>query len=488
MEGTVIWSFLFGLIVGGILVWIYLRSEANRNSGAASEEHKSVMALLTDEKTSNATLIARLQNQDSLLIERKSLLDQSQDEIRVLNQTASNLNVQLMQVTTVLSEERKSTEEKLALLSQAQESLSNAFKALSAEALKSNSESFITLAKTQLETFQKGAQSDLELRQKSIDELVKPLKDGLENVDKKIQELDKARTETSATLNEQIKNLVVVQSGLQGQTQNLVRALRTPGVRGRWGEMQLRRVVEMAGMIEYCDFEEQVSAETDGGRLRPDMVIRLPSAKNVVIDSKAPLEGYLNSLEAPDDETRQSFLKDHARQVRNHLSKLSEKAYWDQFNPSPEFVVLFLPGETFFSAALEQDPELIEIGVRQKVIIATPTTLIALLRAVAYGWTSEKLSKNAEDISNLGKDLHDRIRVFAQHFASMGKGIEKTVESYNKAVGSLERGVLVKARKFKELSTAPGQEIESVEQVELSIRRVTAELDATTLVANESDL
>lgn len=475
METTTGIAFLVGVLTGAALVWLFFHFGSG-NKGAARRDNESTLALLTDQKTQNASLVARLESNDSLLQEKKSELERAQSEIRNLNISVSDLNTQLAQVKTVLGEERKSTEEKLDLLNKAQTTLSNAFKALSAEALKSNSESFITLAKTQLQTFQQGAQNDLDSRQKSIDELVKPLKEGLENVDKKIQELDKARTESTVALNEQIKNLVVVQNNLQGQTQNLVRALRTPGVRGRWGEMQLRKVVEMSGMLEHCDFEEQVSTDSENGKLRPDMVIRLPGQKNVVVDSKAPLEGYLNAIEASDDDARVSYLKNHARQVKNHLTKLSEKGYWDQFEHSPEFVILFLPGETFFGAALEQDPELIEFGVGKKVIIATPTTLIALLRAVAYGWTSERLSKNAEEISSLGKDLHDRIRTFAQHFSTMGKGIQRTVDSYNKAVGSLEHSVLTKARKFKELSATSGQEIESLEPVELTTRMISADL------------
>jgi DNA recombination protein RmuC len=344
-----------------------------------------------------------------------------------------------------------------------------AFKALSADVLQSTNRSFLDLAKTELSLFQQGAQHDLESRQKSIDELVKPLQEKLKSVDEKIQALDVSRTRAETTLNEHVKNLVDVQSNLQNETQNLVRALRTPAIRGRWGEFHLRNAVEMSGMIAHCDFIEQQSVnsiEDEGGILRPDMIIRLPGGKSLVIDSKVPLEAYLNAIETSDEVMRAQHLEDHVRQIRQHMEKLSRKKYWNQFETSPEFVFMYLPGENIFSTALQCDPELIKAGLDRRVIIATPTTLIALLHAVAHGWNQESLSRNAEEISNLGKDLYARISTFAGHMGSLRKGLENAVDSHNKAVRSLESRVMPAARTLKELSVSAEPDIEDLTPIE----------------------
>jgi DNA recombination protein RmuC len=351
-----------------------------------------------------------------------------------------------------------------------------AFKALSADALARNNQSFLDLARSTLAQTQEAARGDLEKRQQAIVEMVTPVRHSLEKVDSQIQELEKARAGAYAALNEQVRSLVETQSQLRAETGKLVTALRTPGVRGRWGEIQLRRVVEMAGMLDHCDFVTQTTVASEEGRLRPDLLVRLPAGKTIVVDAKTPLDGYLQAIEAPDEQTRKARLADHARQVRAHLTALGRKSYWEQFELAPEFAVLFLPGECFFSAALESDPSLIEFGVEQNIILATPTTLIALLRAVAYGWRQENLAQNAAEISALGKDLFKRLSDMGEHWNKMGKALERAVEAYNSAVGSLESRVMVSARKFAELKTAPlGVEIAELEPVDKSVRAVQGE-------------
>jgi DNA recombination protein RmuC len=353
------------------------------------------------------------------------------------------------------------------------------FQGLSADALRQNTESFLTLANDKFGELRSSASSDLANRQQAIDALIKPINEALTKVDGKLKEIEKERHGHYEKLTEQLRAVGVAHEKLHSETQNLVKALRAPSVRGRWGEIQLKRVVEMAGMLDHCDFQQQKTAETDSGRLRPDMVVSLPGGKNVVVDAKAPLEAYLDSVEAADDAVRLARIKDHARQVRDHMTKLGSKGYWDQFAPAPEFVVMFLPGETFFSAALEHDPGLIEYGVDQKVIPASPTTLIALLRAVAYGWRQEKLAENAQAISELGRTLYERLATLTGHFEKLGGHLGRAVGSFNDAIGSLEGRVLVAARRFKEMGAGSSDEIPRLDAVERAPRKLqVGELEA----------
>jgi DNA recombination protein RmuC len=379
--------------------------------------------------------------------------------LRSLRAEAASARETLARTESDLEHERKAAAEQRAQSEKLEARFREAFSALSAEALRQNNQSFLDLAKTVLGEFQKGAEGGLEAREKAIGDLVAPVRTALEKVDARIQEVEKQRVGAYAALQEQVRSLGLTQQQLQSETANLVKALRAPHVRGRWGEIQLRRVVEMAGMLEQCDFLEQESVATEGGRLRPDLLVRLPGGKTVVVDAKAPLSAYLEAVEAPDDATRLARLKDHARQVREHMTRLGGKSYWDQFRPAPEFVVMFLPGETFFSAALEQDPALIEYGVDRFVIPASPTTLIALLRSVYYGWQQERIAENAEAIRDLGAELYDRLVKMTEHLDDLRTHLNRAVNAFDAAAGSYERRVLVPARKLREMGAATNKDL-----------------------------
>jgi DNA recombination protein RmuC len=384
------------------------------------------------------------------------------------------LAAQLSQSESALAETRaraeetfKRLEEEKLLLADAERKLADTFKSLAADTLRANTSDFLKLAEEKLRANQEISARDFEARQKAIDEMVRPARESLAKLDEEMRKIEADRRTVEGALAEQLR-------ALGSQTTRLVDALKTPSVRGRWGEVQLRRVVEVAGMVEYCDFFEQEGHETQNGRIRPDMRVQLPGGRNVVVDSKVPLKGYLEAMEAGAEEQRALKLAEHANQVRAHIAQLSSKAYWDACRPTPEFVVLFLPGEMFFSAALQQDPALIEDAAAKKVILATPTTLIALLRAVAYGWRQEQLAENAERISRLGQELHERVATMAEHLARLGAALGRAVESYNQTARSMESRVLVATRRFRELGVAGKKEVEELPMIE-SAPRETAQ-------------
>ena len=432
---------LVGIGIGSLIAWLAVRSKTAALAARCS-------AVEADNASLRSELATR-QADYSALLESKAALE------------------------ATLASERRAADEKLQLLTQAGEEMRAQFKALAASALESNNTNFLQLAKATLERQQAEAKGELEKREKAVETLVKPLADSLKQVDEQVRELEQKRAHAYGTLSNQVESMLKTQQALQAETGNLVKALREPQARGRWGEVQLRRVIEMAGMTEHCDFDEQVTVIGEDRRIRPDVVVKLPGEKQVVIDSKAPIVAYLAALEATDDGARSACLADHARQVKAHIDNLGAKRYWQQFDATPEFVVLFLPGEVFFRAAMDADPELIEYGVAQKVILASPTTLIALLKAVAYGWNQKNLAESARKISEAGKTLYERLCSMTRHFEDMGAKLDGAMNSYNAAIGSMQKRVFPVARKFPELDKSlEPEELPDLEPLEKTARQL----------------
>lgn len=409
------------------------------------------------------------------LAERSARVDAMEQECERLRSEVSQLQTERARLAAEGEKDRESAAQKILLLEQAETRLKEAFDSLSSSALERSTKNLLELAKATLERQQAEAKGELEKRQVAVESLVRPIRESLDKFDGRLGEIEKAREGAYQSLSQQVRSLLESEQRLLSETANLAKALGSPRARGRWGEIQLRRVVELAGMLKHCDFTEQTTRETEDGRLRPDLVIKLPGGKSIVVDAKVPLNAYLEAIEAADDRVRQDRLRAHAAQVREHLALLGRKSYWAQFQPAPEIVVLFLPAEQFFTAALEFDGSLIEKGVEEGVIVATPTTLIALLKAVAFGWRQESLAENAAAISELGKDLYKRVADLGGHFTDLGGRLGKAVESYNKAVATLETRVLVTARKFRDLESSGAHgEIEAGAPIEAAPRQLQA--------------
>ncbi len=416
-------------------------------------------------RTQTSTLTERLRALTEENTRLSTTLASAQNDLRTTESRAATLD-------STLAAERASATEKLRALTDAHERLTSEFKALSADALARNNTAFLELAQSTLSKFQLKAETDLTARQQAIDHLVRPLKESLEKVDAKIADLEKTRATAYGTLTEQLKTLGAAQLQLQTEASKLSTALRSTSFAGSWGELQLRRVVELADMLPYCDFTEQQTSAATGDKLRADLLVRLPGGQQIVIDAKTPIQSYRDSLDATDDATRLTHLATHATKVRTHIDALSAKSYWEQYQPSPEFVVLFLPGDHFLTAALQADPTLLDRAINRKVLLATPTTLIALLKAAAYGWRQESVSKNAEEVSALGRQLYDRLATFSDHLEKIGRALETASKSYNQALGSYESTVLPGARRFAELGAKGTKDLTAPAPTETALREL----------------
>lgn len=450
------WALLAaGLVLGVLVGWMWASSKAASRRSEAEGKTRAAESAAEE---------LRRQIED----QRKGL-DDLQTKLKSEGELRSGAEARLEETKSKLAEEKK-------LLDEARQELSDAFNALASEALKSNNRAFIELAKSTFETIQAQAKGDLETRQKAIEGVVSPLREAVERYEKQILEMEKARQKAYGTLDEQLRTLSTANQKLQEETTHLASALSSPlKARGRWGELTLRRVAELAGMSEHCDFTEQESITTETGRQRPDMIVNLPGNRRIAVDAKVPLQAFFDAVDPErNQEERRELLEKHSTLVRAHLNQLAERRYWDQVGPELELVVLFLPGESFFSAALEQDRALIEDGMQKHVVLATPTTLIALLHAVAYGWRQEQIARNAKAISDLGKDLYDRIKTFLGHLENVGASLHRATENYNKAVASLESRLLPSARRFKQLGAATGDELAALSTVDETPRALSA--------------
>lgn len=464
-------GFVVGFILGGIGIWFVTRQANTARFIAIEAELRSQLQQRDADLTATRSRLseseqqrAAAQTEAARMQQTHQALRDAQNETEAAKERASKAEAQVEAARQQLADLEKHHARALA-------DLETRFKALSAEALNRNNESFLSLARETLGKFQEMARGDLSQRQQAIESLIKPLHENLSQYQQRLQQTETQQSRTLGELSQQLRGLTEQSARLQKETDQLVTALKSPQARGRWGEITLQRVVELAGLSRYCDFETQVSTTTEEGRLRPDLVVRLPQGKTVVVDSKVPLKAYLEAMEATDESGRKSAMARHAQAVRQHMQELRKKAYWDQFELTPEFVVLFLPGESFFSAALEQDRELVEIGMEDRVLLATPVTLIALLRTVAASWQQHEQAENAKKIAEAGTELFDRVVRFAEHLGRIRKGLETAVGAYNDSTGSFERMLLPGARRLHELNALPeSQKLPEAPRVEETLR------------------
>ena len=477
MEIITIVFLIIGLAIGIFIGYLLYRSNYQKGFLESKQESEATIANFNNEITGLKTQLAASNERNNEIIKLEGKTTQLETEIKEKLEELRIMSSRISSLEKELEEVKKQDAEKLDVYQQAEEKMKDAFNAMSSAALQSNNDNFIKSAKALFEQYNHNFESNFDNRKKEIENFVTPLKESLTSFDTFVKDIEKERNKGYGELREQLQSLKESQSQLQTETKNLVTALRKPQVRGRWGEIQLKRVVEMAGMLNYCDFYEQQTFNVeDGANIRPDMIIRLPNDRNIAVDSKVSLEAYLSAIETQNPDEKETFLGNHARQLKEHLKKLSSKSYQNSIGLTPEFTVCFLPGEIYFYAALEKDPSLIEFGVQNNVIIATPTTLISLLKAVAYGWKQEQITKSAYQISELGKELYSRINKFVEHMINIGKGLDNATKNYNMAVGSLEHKVLPQARKFSEMGATKSDElIPDVIEIETSIRELKAD-------------
>jgi len=458
---------IIGIVIGGIVAWGLTKSRLQEiYARDKSELQSSCSNQITELEKRASGAEARIEELRQQAQQRDSEINSVRNELDAERQAKVG-------ALTKLEAAQKSFEEQRALIEAMKTEMTDTFNALSSAALKSSSEDFLRLASEHLGRVVADTKGRLGEHQAALDGMLKPLHETLKRYEEQIRSIEESRHKAYGSLEEQLRALASTHEHLQKETSNLVSALRKPEVRGRWGEMQLRRVAELSGMSIHCDFTEQQSLDTEKGRIRPDMIVHLPMEREIVVDAKVSLEAYLDSLSASTEDERKTKMEKHAQQVRTHMNKLASKEYWSQFKQSPEFVVLFIPGESFLSSALDVDNTLIEDGIQRRVIIATPTTFIALLRAIAYGWRQEQITKNAQEISELGRQLYERMNTLVQHFDGIGSHLEKAVGAYNKTVGSLESRILPSIRKFKELGVTGADEIPVIEQVDQKPRNLS---------------